>query len=105
MTELKKVDRGLMYAAVRDQRNSLAGLPYDIGYINRHTGEIVFVAENSREYQSLTGVPALEMVAARAAIEARPSDWVEIPRMTTCGDEGTDQFIDEFLQKHGFEGV
>jgi hypothetical protein len=76
-----RFDSDRMYCAVSD-RSFAAGGPKETAYLNRHTGEIVFLTATADEAEAWGGVPGLEVAAKRAAVENRPSDWIEIPRMS-----------------------
>jgi hypothetical protein len=72
-------DDGLMYSAISDHPRDLG--PNDTGYLNRRTGEIVFLTPTSDEATGWCGEEiAFEMVGKRASTENRPSDWIEIPK-------------------------
>jgi hypothetical protein len=118
-------DDGLMYCAVSDNRYARAR---DTGFINRVTGEIVFVYDDEEDAEALGGRYArAAAVFARAAVEASPDQWIGIPRRfrlprfhehwcdvrLTRGrgdcncpakdrkEEDADEFIARFLREHG----
>lgn len=76
------IDHALMYIAVSDTAH--AGGPKETAYMNRLTGEIAFIADDLDEaaghYGPLSDADRLNMAARRAAVENRPSDWVDIPK-------------------------
>jgi hypothetical protein len=72
------LDEGRMYAAVSD--HSEAGGAEEKAYLNRRTGQIIFVTATAAEGDEWYGVPPVKMAALRAGVENRPSDWLEIPR-------------------------
>jgi hypothetical protein len=73
-------DECLMYSAVSNNR-SAGGPQGEAGYLNRRTGEIMFVCEKDVEAQRWDGPDAREDNAVRRArLSASPGDWLEIPR-------------------------
>jgi hypothetical protein len=75
------------------------GFPALQAFLNRRTGAIVFLAEHAKEAEEAYHVPATEFAGQRAAVENRPSDWVEIPKYGDYGRAGADEvgFFRDFL--------
>jgi hypothetical protein len=86
-------------------RPNSANEPHDTttGWINRRTGKIVLIQESVGDAEFMEGPRGpLDMLAARAAVEACPSDWIEIPKYHG-DDENQDEFVREFLLANGLE--
>jgi hypothetical protein len=68
-------------------------------FLNRHTGEIVFLPEDGERADDCYAVSAVVFAAQRAAVQNRPSDWVRIPKYDQYGrpQGGEDRFIRAFL--------
>jgi hypothetical protein len=97
-----KVDAVKMLCAIDPHGKGLFeahGFPGLEAFLNRRTGAIVFLAENAKEAEEAYDVPATEFAGRRAAVENRPSDWVEIPKYDDYGHPGADEvgFIRDFL--------
>jgi hypothetical protein len=101
-----KIDFGKLMSAVsagteQDGRREKA-------FLNRNTGDIVFVSEDDPE--SWYGkIVAVEMVFDRAEVEANPSEWIEIPkyrewhRDTIEKSEAEERYAYQFLSEHGID--
>jgi hypothetical protein len=101
MENVMALDTAMLYFAVSD--TSASGGPPDTAFFNRLTGEIAFVFQRAEDAESY-GVPPLENAARRAAVESRPSDWVEVPKYNSRYETSDiDAFIAEFLKKNGWE--
>lgn len=105
------IDLGQMFCAVSPieeemseaskQRGELLWPPCSKGFLNRFTGEIVFLCESEIADANWHGEDvAVENVGNRAAIEASPDQWLEIPR---CYDGEEEPFIRGFLAVHGIQ--
>src|SRR5262249_49367807 len=73
-------DDGLMYCAVSD--NSDFGPRGEKGFLNRRTGEIVFVCDDPNQPGSWYGEnAAMEFLHNRVRVDAAPEEWLEIPKV------------------------
>lgn len=68
-------DSGLMYAAISSPHH--AG---ETGYLNRKSGEILFVFEKDEDAEECFGCSAAENTSFRAHIAANPEEWIAVPR-------------------------
>jgi hypothetical protein len=75
-----EIDSGMLFSAVEGW-NQLDPLQ-DVGYLNRHTGEIVFLSDSDEESARWYGVPVEQFRADRARVAQAPEDWLEIPKNT-----------------------
>jgi hypothetical protein len=78
MKKKLKIDMGLMFSAIEDQYDS--GGIRDTAYLNRRTGDIVFLPETDEEGALEWGISTEEIAEQRAEVESQPDDWVEIPK-------------------------
>ncbi len=60
-------------------RNDSFGDSQAIPYLDRDTGEILWVYEDDEDAETIAGVPTEENREMREAIEAAPSRYLEIP--------------------------
>ena len=58
-------------------------------YLDRHTGEVIWVYEDDEDAELVVGIPAEENRAVRQRIEAAPERYLEIPGL----DHGDDHEI------------
>ena len=98
-----RIDLGKLYSAVEEHADG----PQDTGFLNKRTGEIVFVPDNEGQHAAWCGEDvAVDAVFDRAAVEANPSEWLEIPKIPghpACHDIDRDEHIRDFLREHGIE--
>jgi hypothetical protein len=66
---------GLMYAAITSPHHE-----GETGYINRKSGEILFVFENDEDAEDCFGCSGAENASRRARIAANPEEWIAVPR-------------------------
>lgn len=94
-------DDGLMFSAIADFSHE-RGFE-ETGYLNRRTGEIVFVVDGELKAEAWYGPDvASDAVFDRAAVAASPEDWIEIPKYVRGFDgDNEEAFIHRFLQEHG----
>jgi hypothetical protein len=100
-----QIDDGMMYCAISNVEESV-GVPESTGFLNRRTGEIVFLHQAEGETDAMWGTDAaVDAVFDRAGIDASPADWVEIPKYDSRveGRDNEDAFIRRFLALHGIE--
>jgi len=74
-----EIDYGLLMTAVSSHAKE-HGFSLDTGYLNRHTGEILFLGDPKKDTEACMGDAAAEMVHSRADIESRPDIWIAIPK-------------------------
>jgi len=65
----------LMYAAIANPHHE-----GETGYLNRKSGEILFVFANDEDAEDCFGCSAAENASFRARIAANPEEWIEVPR-------------------------
>jgi hypothetical protein len=95
------IDCGRMLSAVDVPH---VGGPQETAYINRRTGEIVFLTETAREAEEWWGAEAAaDMVRERRAVENRPGDWVEIPKLHGVGDD--EERVGDFLRENNIDAA
>jgi hypothetical protein len=108
------VDWGVLFCAIKDA--SQWGGQETTGFLNRRTGEIVFVPETGREdddvdiesFDARWGRgAAVESIFDRATLDAAPDDWIEIPKYDRLADgrDREEEFIDEFLRDNGVDAT
>jgi hypothetical protein len=88
-----KIDKGKLICAMTRP----AGGPHDTGFINRHTGEVIFVHKDEMAGVDWYGGTFKEHLADHRSWEQAHDEWVEIPRQ----DDVNDADIDSFLKQHG----
>lgn len=69
------VDSGLMYAAITSPHHE-----GETAYLNRTSGEILFVFENDEDAEECFGCSGAENASFRARIAANPEAWIAVPR-------------------------
>lgn len=91
-----------MFPAISDTSHS--GGPNDKGFLNRNTGEVIYLAKDFEEAKTWWGIePAIDGERNRARMEASPGEWLEVPKFDRrCdGENNEEAFIKEFLVKNG----
>lgn len=101
-----KIDSGKMFCAISNA-SVTAGGPEEKAFLNRHTGQIVFLTESEGETSAWYGKDvAVDSVFQRADLEANPDQWLEIPkydrRFEDCDEE---EFVTRFLTEYGIEAA
>jgi hypothetical protein len=71
----------MLFSAIADLGWNRIG-PEEVGYLNRHTGEIVFLSDSDEESAQCYSIPVEELMADRARVAQTPEDWLEIPKNT-----------------------
>ena len=71
------IDRS-MFEMAMNYDNTWAEGP-EISYLDRETGEVLWVFENDEDAESIVDIPAEENRALREAAEAAPDRYLEIP--------------------------
>lgn len=97
-----KVDSGHMFCAIVNNTDG----PAWTGFLNRKSGAIVFVYDDEGEVEDHHGSEvATDAVFDRAAVEAAPDDWIEIPRYDSQaeGRHKEDEFVERFFAEHGIK--
>jgi hypothetical protein len=74
-------------------------------YLNRCTGEIVFVNDSFGQSEALLGKDdAIAIVFDQAMIEANPDVWLKIPKGPSSHPEfDWEEHARQFLKQHGIE--
>jgi hypothetical protein len=73
-------DYDMMYLAISDTQRKQGGCP-DTGYLNRKTGQIVFLPDSEGQAASWCGTDyAVDSVFDRAHIESSTDEWIKIPK-------------------------
>lgn len=95
-------DEGKMFSTVEDYDDG----PEDVGYLNRRTGEILFLCPPNDE--AWTDVPADELMESQARVLKEPHDWLEIPKICNHPalrdiphDQKVKDLIKEFFDENG----
>jgi hypothetical protein len=94
----EKFDDSLMLAAISTYADSDR---LDTGYINRLTGEIVFIYEDDADALNEAGTDAaIDSYLARKEVAAAPDIWIEIPKYDPWveGRGNEEEFIARFLK-------
>jgi hypothetical protein len=78
------------------------------GYLNKHTGEVIFVLENEgRAEEWCHRDVVVKAVFDRATVEAWPDRYVRIPKyqygLSDISDQN--QVVHKFLQEHGIKAL
>jgi hypothetical protein len=99
-----KIDYGRMLVAVSD--TTAADCPQEQAYLNKKTGEILFLFEAEGESASWYGRAAAEVNRdTRAELDAHMDDCdlIEIPKNVQRVDD--EKHIERFLREHGIEAI
>ena len=73
------IDRWMFESAMDTDRDHVVGDNLPIPYLDRETGEMLWVYEDDEDAESIANIPAEENRALREAIEATPSRYLEVP--------------------------
>jgi hypothetical protein len=99
-----KILSGMMFSAISQVDDPSY---QDKGFLNRKTGEVVFLLNHQENAEGVVGeAAAAAMAADRADVAASPDDWIEIPKYygrMLDDDDGAERFIGDFLEEHGIE--
>jgi hypothetical protein len=99
-----KIDCGRMYSAISNVSEAAGGHRED-AYLNRQTGEIVFIPENDGIAAAWYGDEnAVDSAVDRGSVKASPDQWLKIPKYDgQLVDYDEDRFIQEFFEEHGID--
>src|SRR5262245_13644632 len=100
-----KIDYGTFHCVAHHQTGDF---PEIVGYLNRHTGEIVCFCEDAEKWAGTEC--AVDLVFDRARIDASPRDWLEIPKFDRVRGEQYDAednrfrtFRQDFFRANGID--